>query len=366
MNQRLLELPFDRLGLKPGLLQQLLEQETAPLPWRVAAVERGLCSLLGFDQTGELSSRRARTPDAAVVVGDWVVLDHAADCPSRIRAVLDRTTFLRRGATGQEGREQLLAANLDTVFVVSALAATSKLERRGVNARRIERYVAAVREGGIVPVVVLNKVDLSARTAEELAEFARELSARLRGLEVLCMSARDGQGVERLQSHLPPGDTVAFIGLSGVGKSSLINTLLGEARLTVAPIREETGKGRHTTTRRELHLMPSGALLIDTPGMRQFAVLSADGNVAGFDDIDELASACRFADCEHATEPGCAVLAAVARGALSADRLRSYHSIKQDAQRLRARHDAYARHQEHQAAKRFGRICRQAIASKRR
>jgi ribosome biogenesis GTPase len=217
-----------------------------------------------------------------------------------------------------------------------------------------------------VPVVVLNKVDLSARSADELEGLTSELSARLSGPEVLCVSARTGHRTEQLQRHLPPGDTVAFIGLSGVGKSSLINALLGETRVPVAAVREEDGKGRHTTSRRELLVMPSGALLIDTPGMRQFAVLCADGSVPGFDDIDELASACRFADCEHGAEPDCAVQAAVARGALSPDRLRSYRSIKQDAQRLRARHDGYARHQEHQAAKRFGRMCRRVTAPKRR
>jgi ribosome biogenesis GTPase len=366
MHEPVLALPFDRLGLKPQLLSELLAEHTGQLPWRVAAVERGLCSLLGFDASGQIVTCHARPPAAPLAVGDWVVLHDSGEAPARVKATLVRTTLLRRGASGDEGRTQLLAANLDTVFVVAAFAPSSKLERRSVNPRRIERYVAAVQEGGIVPVIVLNKTDLTAREPETLGDYATQLASRLGGRDVVCVSALRGQGLNRLAEYLQPGDTVAFIGPSGVGKSSLINALLGEERQRTFAVRQTDGRGRHTTVRRELIPMPSGSLLIDTPGMRQFAVLAEDGEVAGFEDIDELAEQCRFSDCAHDGEPGCAVSAAVEAGRLPADRLANYHRIRADAQRLSARHDAYARHQQRQQAKRFGRICREAMAWKKR
>jgi ribosome biogenesis GTPase len=365
MFDHLLSLPFDRLGLKPCFLRELLGEHDGKLPWRVASVDRGSCALLGIDAASAIVSRRARPPESSIAVGDWVVLEDESVEPPRIGSILPRSTRLRRGATARDGHEQLLAANLDTVFVVSAFAEASKLERRGINARRIERYVAAVREGGIVPVVLLNKVDLSARDADGLQAITSELASRL-GHEVLCTSATHDRGLDALQSYLPPGDTVALIGMSGVGKSSLINALVGEERLKVTEVRDEDRKGRHTTTRRELLVMPSGSLLIDTPGMRQFAVLTETGELPGFDDIEALAAECKFSDCEHESEPGCRVRAAVEQGDLSADRLQSYHSIKRDAQRLRSRHDAFARHQERQEARRFGRLVRRTVAEKKR
>ena len=214
-------------------------------------------------------------------------------------------------------------------------------------------------------VLVLNKVDVSLRGPEKVMELCRELSARLGGVEVTSVSAQRGDGLAGLEGWLAAGQTVAFVGASGVGKSSLINALSGEATQTVTSVRGKDDKGRHTTTRRQLVRLSSGALLVDTPGVREFAVLGADG-VAGFEDIDELAEECRFSDCAHESEPGCAVRAAVERGELPEDRLASYHAISRDAARLGAKHDAMARHDAKVQGRRFGRMVREVKALKKR
>lgn len=360
---------FDRyarqLGLKPVFLHELTAAEGTERPWRVAVVERGVCTVLGLDDDAGLVQRRARSDDEPVAVGDWVLL--ASDAPDdlHIARILPRVSYLRRGSSHHEGRAQLIAANLDTVFIVAAFAETDKLERRSLRARRLDRFVSAVKEGGATPIVVLNKVDLTDRDPAALATLQRELSSRLGGVEVLCVGALSRRGLQALSERLSPGETVAFIGPSGVGKSSLINALLGEERQRVGEVRARDDKGKHTTTRRELLSLPAGALLIDTPGVREFAVV-ADEHVAGFDDIDELAQDCRFSDCAHDTEPGCAVRAAVHAHALAAERLESYRDLERDAQRLRGKQDAYARHLEHEKERRFGRMVQQAKALNRK
>lgn len=364
------ELPYPRLGLKPTLLRELLAEHEGRRPWRVASVERGACGVLGLDDDGALVEGHARTnPQIPVAVGDWVLLDAGSeDGPDqgRVDAVLERTTWLRRGSVKREGEAQLLAANLDTVFIVAAFAETDKLERRALNARRLDRFVLAVREGGAVPVIVLNKVDLAGREAAELDALVEDLGVRQGGADVLWSSATEGKGLEPLRGYLAEGETVAFIGMSGVGKSSLINALLGEERQAVTDIRRLDAKGRHTTTRRELVVMPSGALLIDTPGVRELAVFLAGGDMVGFDDVDTLAASCRFSDCAHEAEPGCAVIAAIESGALSADRVASYRDLKREAERLDKRHGALARHLEKKEGKRFGKMVREAKAMKKR
>lgn len=347
------------------MLRRLMTDHPDAQPWRVAAVDGILCTLYGVDAEGEHLSLRARPPGEPVAVGDWGVIAEGDEDPPRMTAVLERSTWLRRDSVHRQGQPQWIAANLDTVFIVSAFAHTDKLEGRALNARRLDRFIAAVEEGGAIPVVIVNKVDIAERSEDELQTLRNELSTRLGGITVLTVSADEGLGLEALQAWLSPGETVAFVGPSGVGKSSLINALLGDAKLEVGKEREVDAKGRHTTTRRQLLSLPTGALVIDTPGVREIAAVGEE-HVRGFDDVREVALQCRFADCGHDSEPGCAVQAAVAAGELLAERVESYQNLEAQGRHSLTKHDAYARHLENREGKRFGRMVREATSIKKR
>lgn len=327
------------LGLKSTAFRHWLELNDARWPWRVVSVHRGSCDVMGAAERGYCNQSASVLSGQQPVVGDWVLLRVGAEGPA-LDVVLPRQTWLRRSATGGSSSAQFIASNVDSVFVVAGCGATDKLNERGLNPRRLERLIWVVREGGAHPIVLLNKADLIA----DPAAAASTLSRRLGGVMVCASSAQSGAGLEALNAQLQPGDTTALIGPSGVGKSTLINRLLGEERQRTGEARDLDSKGRHTTTRRELMLTPSGVLLIDTPGMREVALFSEHGEAQGFDDIDELAERCRFHDCAHGNEPGCAVHVAIARGELPAERLESYAALKRDARRQAARHDAHARH----------------------
>lgn len=378
------QLTLAQLGFKPSLLQRWLEHETLALPWRVSAIDRGRCSLVGIGYrtdapvdsdpslrsadswadttpwpTGTRSCKVLPPSETPLAVGDWVLLDASHQ---RVAFVFERNSILRRGSVGGVSQAQLIASNVDVVFIVSAYSADEKLEARALNARRMERYIAATRDAGALPCVLLNKADLSARTAG----WCSRLAARLGTVPVVNVSALTGQGLESLSTLVGAGDTAVFVGSSGVGKSSLVNHMLGtESAQTGAP-RARDAKGRHVTTRRQLFWTPAGILLIDTPGMREFGVVSKGDSAAGFDDVDELARACRFADCRHAAEPGCAVVAAIEMGTLDADRLQSYRALQREGARQRARHDAYARHLQNKELRKFGRLVEQAQLRKGR
>ncbi len=254
------------------------------------------------------------------VVGDWVLVGPGpmASDPWSILAVFPRRTMVSRGAAGTGGGEQVLASNVDKVWIVHGLDMP-------FNPRRLERYLAVVWEGGATPEVILTKGDL----AEDLEATVRQVQATAMGAPIRCVSSEDPQSVHDLRNALAPGCTVSLLGPSGVGKSTLVNLLAEETVAATGEVRVGDGKGRHTTTRRELFRIPGGALLLDTPGMRELRVGVLDeGLKQAFADIDDLAQSCRFRDCRHEEEPGCAVLEAIDQGSLDWGRLASFRKLQ--------------------------------------
>ena len=308
------------------------------VPARVAREDRARYTVL--DESGarsaELAGRLrhdARTRAELPAVGDWVALRPGAASSAVIDAVLPRASSFTRKVAGETTEEQVVAANVDAVFLVCGLDGD-------FNPRRLERYLTAAWESGAEPVVVLNKADLASDLEARIAE-AEDVAP---GAAVVPLSALAGEGLSALAPWLTIGRTVALLGSSGVGKSTLANALLGAARQATAEVRESDSRGRHTTTHRELLPLPGGALLLDTPGMRELQLWGGEDSLGGsFPEIDELADDCRFGDCQHETEPGCAVLEAVASGALDEERLRSWRKLQRELARLAARSNARAR-----------------------
>lgn len=275
-------------------------------------------------------------------VGDFVLLERdAVDTLSRISHIFARSSLFQRKAPGPSSQPQPIAANIDLAIVVCALApgdADPHAQTHGLNPRRIERYLRAIRDAPARACVALNKADLTPFAAAHAAQ----LQAELRAVQVVPVSAERGEGLLALSSLLLPASTAVLVGSSGVGKSSLTNRLLGREIQSVSSVREHDTRGRHTTTGRELFVLPSGALLIDTPGMREFGLFAehdSESEGTGFPEIDELAPACRFRDCRHSNEPGCAVLAAVAAGSVAGERLDQAHRLERELSWQRKRHD---------------------------
>lgn len=254
-------------------------------------------------------------------VGDFVVLLQKPEAGiSTIVDILPRKTVFTRGAAGREGTDQVIAANVDTVFLVTAAGPD-------LNARRIERYLAIAHASGARPVIVVNKADL----ADDPASLVRQMTGVSPGITVIAVSALTGEGIDRIEPFLAPGQTIVLIGSSGVGKSTLINRLLDRPVQETSRIRVHDGKGRHTTTVRQLFVLPGGALMIDNPGLREVGIGTASAGIADtFPDILELAKNCKFSDCRHEQEPGCTVRKAVDAGTLSLSRLENYHRLTRE------------------------------------
>lgn len=291
---------------------------------RVAVAHRGAVEVIDADgqfwaePTGRMF-HQAGDARALPIVGDWVVVEDAARARAdgsraALRAIVPRRTCLVRKAAGEADRPQPLVANVDVAFVL----ASANLD---LNPRRIERYLAAIRAGGAQPVIVVSKVDLAADVDAAVAT----LRAVADGAPVLTLSATRGDGVDAVAAWCRPGRTVAFLGSSGVGKTTLVNRLSGAAR-TTAPVRAGDDRGVHTTTRRELLVTAAHGIIVDTPGMRELALFEDAADTA-FDDVAAIAAGCRFADCRHKAEPGCAVVAAVGAGQLAPARLAGFHKL---------------------------------------
>lgn len=317
------------------------------VPGRILSEERGQYLVASATGEGPASASGRLRHDVELdpsaiwpAVGDWVALEPvsggstAADHRLIQRVLPRRSAVIRRAPGDRKLPSQVLAANVDTVFVVTSMNAD-------FNVRRLERYLTVAWESGGMPVVLLSKADL----ASDPQRFLAEAAAVAPGVEIIPVSAVSGEGLNEVRAHLGEGRTVVFTGSSGVGKSSIVNALAGAPLLATAAIREDDARGRHTTTRRQLVRL-AGALLIDTPGLRELGIMDGDGVSAAFEDVERAAAQCRFSDCEHRSEPGCGVRAAIAAGTLDRERFEAWGKLEREAARAAMATDALARRAE--------------------
>ena len=320
--------PLDSLGWDAAFAAAFDQlQADNLLPARVAAQHRGEYVL--FAEEGELRARAAgrmfhdhEVGGPLPAVGDWV----GVTPPATITAILERRSAFIRKTAGKDSTEQVLAANVDTAFLLAGLDDDFSL-------RRLERYITSAWERGAAPIVVLTKADL----CPDVADAVLAVESVAIGVPVHPISNVSGEGLYALERYVQPGRTVVLLGSSGVGKSPLLNRLAGEEVMRTRAVAAD-GTGRHTTTHRELFQLPGGGLVVDTPGLRELQFWEGDVSAA-FEDIEALGTTCRFRDCAHASEPGCAVLEAVDNGSLELDRLRSWRKLQRELEMIAARTD---------------------------
>jgi ribosome biogenesis GTPase len=292
-----------------------------------------------YTEQGELSAtvsgklrHQAIAAEDFPAVGDWVVIRTRDQGKATIHDILPRKSKFSRKTVGGKTQEQIVAANIDTVFLVAGLD-------HDFNLRRIERYLVLAWESGATPVILLNKADLCDAVEERVLEVEEVAIA----VPIVVLSAAQNQGLDALQPYLKAGQTSALLGSSGVGKSTLTNQLIGTAQQSVQPVRQRDSRGRHTTTHRELLLLPCGSCIIDTPGMREIQIWSEGAGLEEtFTDIEALAEQCRFRDCQHRQEPGCAVRQALEAGALDEQRLASFQKLQKELNYLIRKQDQRA------------------------
>lgn len=339
-----------RLGWRQFFQQQLtLDEVERARPARVLVVQRS--GITVADELGErhlaVAGKWFTLPaEQRPAVGDWLLLNAAGEA---IERVLERTSVFTRMAAGEKADLQVIAANVDTLFIVTSC-------NDEFNPSRLERYLALAIEAGVEPVVVLTKADL----ADDPAQFVAATRQVRKSVAVECVNALVPDSLTGVRAWCLPGQTIALVGSSGVGKSTLLNSLSGSAIQDTGAIREDDAKGRHTTSHRSLHLLPDGGLLLDSPGMRELKISdAAQGVTEMFDDVAELALTCRFTDCAHEDEPGCAVQAAIEAGTFDERRLKNYRKLLRE----QARHTQSIAEQRHRT-KQFAKHVKRVVAEK--
>jgi ribosome biogenesis GTPase len=340
---------LEDLGWTKFFAEQMQHDEIEDLfPARVSEENRGAFRILSEsgESLAEISGKlrhEAKSRANLPAVGDWILarLNPGAE-RATIHRVLQRRSKFSRKIAGRKTEEQIVAANIDTIFLVTAL-------NHEFNIRRLERYLTLAWDSGARPIILLNKCDL----CENADEIHAETEGVASGAQTILTSATRGDGIDELRS-IVRGGTSAFLGSSGVGKSSLINALLGSAKQAVKEIRQSDDRGKHTTTARQLLLVPGGGIVIDTPGMRELQLWDAgEGVEQTFSDVDSLATTCRFRNCTHREEPGCAVRAAIENGELDSGRLQSLQKLRREEEFQDAKHDAALRSERTKAVRRI-------------